>query len=518
MPDHQKDTGPSTTGLAHERQAAAAKVVRDVLGGTQHLRSLKEEYLPKFPKETPELYKARLRTSVLFNATKRTLGSFSGMVFRREPTIGDDVPDQVNELLDNIDLTGRDLATFAKDHFEDAYADGHAGIFVDMQPPVEADDLLEEREAGNRPYVINLRKQDILAFSTMNVGGVTVLTELRYRERLTRKDGPWRETEVDRVRQYWLGTDPEDESETPSVVVRFRVWELDPEKDWPGEGIEDWSVVEGANAPEGGNGVMAISRIPLAVTYTGRTGYLESDPPLLDLALQNIRHYQNDSDNQTLARTAKVQTLVITGQDYESVKTVNVGPGHAIVLEESGADAKWIGADGGSFDVFLDDLTRIETRMAVMGLSQLMSESRAAETAQSKRIDKSESDSQLAGAAKGLNRALDEVLSLMAEWMDIEEGGSVGVNTDFDTEPLDSATFKEFRELWAARGISWETLMEVAKAGDLMPDGFEVEEERSRIADEEGVMLDAETQRMFGGEEGAAPDDEEPQEPEDVAA
>lgn len=494
MPTEQRDLGPATPGLSHQRQEEAARVVRDVLAGTLHLRKQGERYLPKFPKEQTVNYEARLEASVLFNATKRTKKAFAGMVFRKEPVIGDDVPPRMLPLLENVDMTGRDLATFSRDHFEDALADGHCIIFVDMQPPADADSAAEEAAAGLRPYWISIRKQDVLAFETANVGGRTPLVALRYREQAVKEDGRWKEMEVHRIREYWLSINPENETELRAF---YNVWELDPEKEYPGESADDWKVVEGWESGNPG-GMMGISRIPVAATYTSREGVLESTPPFLDLALENIKHYQDESDNRNLARTAKVQTLVFTGETVENIQTVAVGPGNAIVLSDPEADAKWIGADGSSFKDFAGDLENIEKRMAVMGLSMLMSESRAAETAASKRIDKAESDSQLAAAAKDLQRAIKEALSLTAEWLDLDEGGHVGINTDFDTEPLDSATFREFRELWAERGLSWETLMRIAQRGEILPEGFDVDEERERIEAEAVLTLTAGETELFG--------------------
>lgn len=492
------NNGPATAGLAHQRQAEAVRIVRDVLAGTLHLRRKKERYLPSFPKEPKDIYDARRAASVLFNATKRTLEAFAGMVFRDGHGLTlQEIHPQIEPHLDNVDLTGRDLDAFANAHFEDAQADGHACIFVDMQPPVEgAQSPLDE--AGNRPYWIALRKQDIRAFETVNIGGVTALAGLRYHEVVIRKDGEWGETEVDRIREYRLADVAEEDME-PEVRVVWRVWELDPDKEFPGE-EGDWALVD--------DGAMTRSSIPLAVTYTSRTGYLESAPPFLDLALENIKHYQTDSDNQNLARTAKVQTLVITGESEESVKSVAVGPGNAIVLENSEASADWIGADGSSFAVFLEDLDRIERRMAKMGLSMLATDQRANMSEGSKRIDKAESDSQLAGMAKGLERGLNDALRMHAEWVGVEEPGSIGVSTDFETEPLDSATFRELRELWGERGISWETLIKSMGRGELLPAGFDLEEERQRIAEEDGARLDAAERAVFGEDDREGDEDE----------
>src|SRR5690606_8155183 len=107
----------------------------DVYGGTFTMRDAGKRYLPQHPKEEDDAYKDRLRRAKLFNAFRRTVKGLTGLVFRKDPQIGDDVPEPIVGHLDNIDLTGRDLATFAKALFKSKTKLGHAHILVDWHGP-----------------------------------------------------------------------------------------------------------------------------------------------------------------------------------------------------------------------------------------------------------------------------------------------------------------------------------------------------------------------------------------------
>ena len=495
MSKERTDHGPATQGLTETRQAPAVDLVRDVMGGTSVLRRKSATYLPPFPDEDPGVYSARVGRSVVFNATKRTVEAMTGMVMRKPLTLSDELPSEFIEHAENIDLSGRNIDQFAKDHFWDAEADGHALILVDMDPPVDADSRADELESGQRPYWVHIPKGSIVGHRAAKIAGRTVLASLRYRERTTERVGEFTEQQVDRVRHYFIGDAAQDgEGRRPAVM--FQLWTLDPEIEWPGE-PKNWSA-EPAREMKG------IGEIPIAVTYTGRTGFMESDPPFVDLAFENVRHFQTDSDNQNLARTAKVQTLVVTGESAENMKGTRFGPGNGMVIESPDADAKWIGADGSSFEVFLDDLGRIEQRMAIMGLSSLHSETRQAETATSKRIDKSEQDSQLGSAAQSLQMALNNAKRFHLAWLDTNDVGDIAVNMDFVDEPLDAQTFRVLFDLWLERGIPLVTLLKAAQRGELLPDGLDVDETMAELANESTFRLDAETARIFGAEDGGA--------------
>lgn len=473
------DDHPGKTGLAVERQARALRIVRDVYEGTLKMRDRGEAYLPMFPKETPKHYTSRKDTAVLFNAFRRTVGGLTGMVFRKDPQPTEVVQEALVAELENVDMAGRDLATFARDHFQDAMTDGHAGIFVDMRKVDEGEfgSLLEERKEL-RPYWVSICKGDIVRFRTATVGGQIILVHLAFRETTTEQVGSYGEKEVTRIREFVLTT------EEREPVVVWRTWRQRKEGD-----NSTW-YTETSGRLDG------VTRIPFAVTYTGQCGYLESDPPLLDLAMENVKHWQKRSDRDNVEHVACCPIFVLVGVD-EDPKELEIGPTVGVRVPQGG-DAKYAEPQGVALQQGRESLKDIEHRMALLGLSMLMSESRSAETATSKRIDKSESDSQLAAAAKSLQAALTQALRFHVEWGGgkAEQAGEIAVNMDFENLRLEPQMVSALADLVPDK-LSVETLWDALAKGEVLPDTFDPETERQRLeeGDVAGLKQLAETLR-----------------------
>lgn len=460
---------PDARGLAQQRQAEPVAICRDVYGGTLQMRNARTKYLPQFPKEPNDAYDGRLKASVLYNAFGRTVGGLVGMVFRKDPVLGEDVPAPIAQHAENIDLAGRHLAVFARDGFEDALVDGHVHIFVDMQavPRGAVPTLADERALGLRPYWVLIRKQDVLRIRSVNVGGRPVVTEFAYQELQPVPDGEYGEREEKRVRIYRLVTGEEGKHQ-----VQFEVWA---QRKVDGAATDTWTRIE--------DGTMTIGRIPVATDYTRRSGFMESRPPLLDLALENVLHYQTRSDRCNNLHIAATPIPVLIGAETDGEgKTQLVSTQHAIELPLNG-DAKYLEPTGAALTHSRDELKDIEARMAALGLAMLERDTRAAETAEAKRIDKSASDSQLSAAARGLEDALEEALGLHAEWMGLGEnaGGSVSVNRDFERQQLSPQMVSALSSAVGAGQLRMETLWDILKRGDVLPEGFDAEVEREAL-------------------------------------
>jgi hypothetical protein len=470
MTEKQK---PDTRDAAIDRQGKALEIMRDVYGGTLAVRAKGEKYLPKMEMEERKDYARRLAIAVLYNATRRTVGGLVGMVFRKDPALDDDVPAPLKGDAENIDHAGRHLAVFARDHFTDAYTDGHACILVDM-PAVEpgaAQTLADERELAGRPYWVNIRKGQILRVRTMNVAGRVVLSRFAYTETATEEDGEFGQREVERVRDYMLLPTKD------GVRCHYRIWSKRKESD----GREDWKEDTSGWTP------MSIGRVPVVFTYTGRTAYAESTPPLLDLALENILHYQTRADRQNVLRIASVPVPVFVGL---AASDIEWGADRAVFIPNKEGSASYLEVQGASLVESREELRDIERRMATLGLSQLMSETRAAETATSKRIDKSESDSQLASAARNLQDALELAMQIHAEWRGVEGGGSIAVNMEFGELTLDAQTAKVLHDMVMAGDLTVESLWDAMVRGNVLPEDFNADRERE-LLDSEGMRAPA---------------------------
>ena len=442
---------------------AEVTVVRDVAAGIKRIRDKGTEYLPKHPKERQADYQTRLDQSVLFNATERTIEGLAGMVFRVDPVLSEDVPPAIAEHMENIDNAGSHIDVFSRDLFEDALASGHAGILVDVpkvdMPSGRAPTVAEERAAGVRPFWRYYRKEDIFLTRPAIVNGRTMLTMLVLREQAVEADGEFGEQDVTRYRVLTAA----------DGVVTGQVWT-----------IENDEIGEAAVVKDEPYVVTNQTEIPFPVVYTKKTGLYKSRPPLLDLAETNLAHYRLLSDHLYAMHIANVPVGVLIGVDPE--QEVEIGPNAWLKLPDSQMDFKWAAHDGANFDANVAQLREFKADMAAQGLSLLQVETRQAETATATRMNRSEKDSALSVAARSLEDALQMAMVYHGRFMKIDKPGTITVNRDFENQPMTPDEIRQWREGVATGSWSLETMWQVMAERGALPDDFDPELERERIA------------------------------------
>jgi hypothetical protein len=232
------------------------------------------------------------------------------------------------------------------------------------------------------------------------------------------------------------------------------------------------------------------TRIPFAPVYSARkTGFLESTPPLLDLGYLNITHYQVMSDHLHALHKASVPILVrigVVGGDDGAA--IIVGPNTALDVPTDG-DVKYVEHSGSALGQTREQLQDLKADMAIMGLRMLQHETRAAETAEAKRIDKAEQDSALSTAARGLQDGLERAVAFHAAFLGLPEGGSVAVNREFERLRLTGTDIDMYAKRVAENTLSLETLWDIMQRAGHLPEDFDPELERDRI--EQGTLLQA---------------------------
>lgn len=476
---------PDQPGIAYGKMVEAVTIVRDIWRGTVHVRACGERYLPRYPREALRDYTSRLKTAVLFNALARTVRGLAGMVMRKDPQLGDDVPQTVKDSWEDIDQAGRHGAVFTHDVLEAAVLDGHTGIFVDMPrvDPGAVKTLADQKALVGRPYWTHVLKEDILRWRVEKRKGQHVLVGVAFRERVTKADGEFSEREVECIREY-----ARDEKD----AVTFRVWEREDDGDDDDEEAS-WAIVD--------DGTLAIPEIPLAIVYAKRTDVMMSEPPLFDLAMENIAHYQLRSDYQHALHIAGIPVPVFKG--LAKGDTVPVSVDHGISLPATG-DVKYLEPVGASLDASRMELAEIEKRMAALGLAMLQRDTRAAETAEAKRIDKQEQDSALSVIARGLQDGLEAAARFHAMWLGVKgknneiDGGSIEVNDDFGDVVFDPQTYQLIASLVDKDYLSIDTLWMVLQDGGILPDGFDTEAERLKIEKQASRLVPTQLQAFAG--------------------
>lgn len=483
---------PNYRRACYAAQAADRQIVQDVVKGTRWLREQGAIYLPLEPGEDHNHWKYRRDRAVLFSATSTTLNGLVGMVCRNDPKLTDTVPEAIRgrEAKDeqsaveghweNIDNAGTHGAVFAKEVFTDAMRDGHAAILVDMPPPLpEGSTLEDERRLNRRPYWVSYTADQIINWRTSVVNGQTRLDMIVFRECSTEPEGEYGAKEVVRYR-----------------VLRPGSWELYREtkvsQDQTGIMLED-------------AGTTSLSEIPVAIVYSRKTALLESCPPLLDLALTNIAHYQKYNDFSIYLHISSRPLLWFRGRDTQK-KVEAIGAYTFFDVGDNGL-VDFAETTGAALEAASNDIKDIETRMSVMGLSLLVKRTGAQVTATEERNDQIEESSDLETAARSLRDALELALKFHAQYLDPKAttGGSVELGASLDELSLTPEEMNFWLNAMAGGLYSRESVWDVfAKAGK-NPANFDKKIETARIDKEQAARME----RMLRTERGQLEDDED---------
>lgn len=465
--DDQDGNAPDYICQSYRDQIEDVKLVRAVYGGTKTMREKGEKFLPKHPMEQQQRYNARLGQAIAYNALSKTVAGLVGMVFRRDP-VYKGLPPALEEHAQNIDMRGSALPIFLRRVGEAAVLDGHTWLHIEspMVDPAAVRNRAEERALGVRPYWVHITKERAHNWRYEMRNGAPVLTLFAYREGGTEPDGEFGERQVERIRVL---------REIAVGVIQGELWEWVEERE---TGKKRWERIQ--VYPVG------TSVVPVVAVYAERAEMFESDPPLRDLAYEQIEHYRVRSDRQKSLTFSSIAVPYLFGErvfDAEGNAKVSWGPDGMLLLQDPTAKTGMIESSGAGLDATKEELQEIEARMASLGLQMLMRKPGTQPgTATEKLLNKAEDDAALVVFAKLLEDAANNALVLHGEYMGVTEPGEIKVNRDFHDQLMDPALLRELNAMVATGTLSVETMWDLLIEGELLTEGFDPELERARLA------------------------------------
>jgi hypothetical protein len=426
-------------------------LIEDLMGGTYEMRRKHRRYLPQEPREEDESYDNRLARSVCPPYYQRLERMLAGMLTRK-PVRLEEVSDVVREQLFDVDLQGNDLNIWTYELGRKMVRYGHAGVLVDAPAAGE----------NGRPYWVTYTPRDILGWRTEMDNGAQKLSQLRLMERIVVADGLYGEKQVEQIRVL-----------TPGAFELHQRNEK-----------SSWEIVD--------EGTTSLSEIPFSVAYSNRVGMFESRPPMEDIAELNLKTYQIQSDLDNMLHISGVPMLAFYGFPT-AAEEVSAGPGEAIAFPADGR-AEYIEPAGKSYDSQFKRLEQLAGQINELGLSAVLGQKLSAETAEAKRIDRSQGDSTMMVIAQQVQDTIDNCLRFHAEYLNITQVGNCYVNRDFVGARLEPADQLALLQTYTAGVISQKTLLEQLANGDVLGDDFEVEEEL--MATQNGGLIE-----MIGGQQ-----------------
>ena len=430
------------------------------MGGTQAFREHAPELLPLEPKEDEAAWKRRVSHAVLSPFTMRIADQAAGLICRKpiqlEPKEEDgEVDEYWTEWIKDVDGYGTDLDAFARRVVLNSLLLGHSAVLVDFPSTEPAENLLQERQLGLRPYFLEVRADQILGWRKEEDSPLAPVNQIRISEYVTEPVGMFGDKVVRQIR-----------------VLERGVWSI-----WrKGEG--GWVKYQ--------EGTTSLPVIPLAVTYTNKVSELMSTPPLLPLANLNILHAQRQADLQHALHVAALPVMYLKA--YEDTDSeIALSANSAILLPENG-EVGYAEPASSAFDSQQNFITEMENQMRNLGISTLFSQTYVGETAEAKAMDRSDSDSMLSVVSQDLESALQNAMEMAAAFVGIE-APKVCVSRDFDLQKLDGAQVGQYMTMWQNGAITHQTLLEILSRGEILPD-IDIEAEIEMIESSKLAGLD----------------------------
>ena len=438
------------------------KIIDDLLGGTATMRKAAQTYLFQMEMEESDSYRKRLERSTLYPALSETLSQMTGRVFFNPIDVAD-VTETVQALFDDVDLAGNNLDVFASRWFYSALAYGCSFALIDFTRVEVVKSRAEEKALNARPYWVHIKPHQVLGIKTARVNGKQAITQFRYVVNEQVEDGEFGVKTVKHVYVYEIGK-----------VRKFSEAE--------GEfRLESELLLTAQNRP--------LDFVPVVPFITKRNELTNAiEPPLMELAYLNVKHWQSQSDQDNITNIARVPLLAIYSND--EVKQLAIG-GSAVHLP-TGSSMQFVEHSGQAIASGVESLKDLEEQMKTAG-AKLLTKTALAMTDSQARDEAGKEISQLRLLANRFEDAIDLALEYTGHWLGIakEQVGNVQISGNIENDLDPAASMASVIQLRNAGVISNQSTFDEAKRRGLLADGLEWDTEQERLQSE-GMHFDLE--------------------------
>jgi len=468
----QKKAGdPSSTSHSWDVMSKRWELINYVLGGTEAMRSAGLTILPKHSAESPIGWENRRKAAVLTNITEITVESLTGKPFAEDIKLNADIPEQVGDLLEDVDMCGTNMDSFARAAFRSGLAKGFIHVLVDFPEVVARADgqprtLEDDRTDALRPYFVMIQPEDVIFASSTIVGGKEMLTQVRIFECITTVND-FVEESVHQIRvltpgqvDLWIDKNSNDSKKKPEWVKQSST-------------------------------TTSLNYIPMHTFYASeRAGLHLCKPPIMDLVHLNIAHYQSCSDQRNCLTVARFPMLAVSGVDDEA-GILRVGPNQILTSPDSQAKFYYVEHTGAALATGQTDINELEVAMAQYG-AQFLKTQPDRVTATARSLDSAEALSPLQAMVKGFQDFLARCLDSMADWQKLgKPGGTLELNTAFGLDQTTQWDVQTLADARATGNISRVAYLTELKRRRILSQDYDIELDADQLKDEMALELTA---------------------------
>lgn len=450
------------------------QIIDDLWAGTHAMRA--GNYLVRFEQESGESFKQRKDTATLLPAFRQAVLQMTGRVFSEPIRLLDDVPPVIAKQMEDVDGQGNNLQVFARRWFMALLRYGVAHVVVDHPPrPQDVRNTRSDYQAaGLRPYGQIVVPPAIHGWRSEKIGSTEVVTQIRIREVVTEPDGEFGVSYIEQVR-----------------VIDTQGWRIYRKVTKGNKSA--WELIDqGANQV----GERPFGKVPIVPIYADRLGLMMAEPPLMDVADLNVKHFNHQSDQDKAVRFARIRTGAIIGVD--EMPEVKVSADSMLRLPVGG-DIKFAQGSAESVTVGMDDLDAIVQQMRQSGASLLRKEFSATRTATQAKEEAAQEMSPLEAMALSLQDGINLMLQYFAEWQGLPDGGHCEVRGNFAEETPAEIALPHVQSMVQSGSLSKETAFGISQARGVVPDDITWEDELERIANDGPALSEVRDPELMDG-------------------
>ena len=485
----------NSTHAEYDSSAADWSRARDVLSGEDAIKAAGERYLPRLDSQSEEEYCAYRSRALFFNASARTAEGYSGLIFRRPPFVRTPeapagvapvgVAKALSEFLNDADMLGTSLFGYAKNVVNEVIAVGRAGTLVDWEGGSAT-----SHHSEDRAYASLYTAEQIINWRVERVNGRNIPTLIVLRECGAGAQGedPFVLAESEQIRVLRLVPDEAQRVDGGDLLQCIvEIWKPkvlpDGQQKRKTEKVE-WELAETRTPLRLGR---PLRFIPF-VFHGPRHSRPETDKlPLADIIAVNLDHYRLNADYKHGIHFTALPTAWVSGFDKSA--TLRIGSSTAWVSETAGATAGFLEFRGQGLETFERAMDRDEGLLAVLGSRLLEDQKKVGETAEAIQLRQSGENSILGSIATSVSESLTQMLRWVYWWNSTEESPEgisdsqalVELNTDFSIKGMSSDDLREIVKAWQAGAISQDTMLELFRKGEILPDGRTNKDEAALI-------------------------------------
>lgn len=454
-------------------------MMTDVCSSERHMHLRGEAYIPRLKGQNDDKYDAYLNRAAFVMFTKRAVEAFHGMVMRKDVHV--EGHDSIN-----VDGEGSTINNYVSKIVLDYLKYGRGGTLIDMPVVNEPMTIADEIENNIFPRMLYYSCSNIINWKTKIINNVKVLSMVVLRESVNTSEDEFSHD----VQYTYRVLDLVEEG--GKHVYRQRKYD----HNYNQEGADIYPLRKNVKIP--------------FIPFYFHGGIDVKFPPLLPIAEQNKHHYMLDADYKHGLHMVALPTPWVSGIDKANAPT-EIGPTALWVLEDENAKCgmlEFTGQGLAAIEKAMGNIVEIIVTLASRVIAPQKSSND--ESALAAAIRNNSETSTLASIVDQLSSDISNALRTVAWWAGKDPSKiAVAINKDFMPNMMSGTDVLAYITGWIKGGISYESLFQILKKGEIVKGDRNLVDELNDITKEqrERAMADLEKAEKTAAIDGGSNDD-----------